>query len=667
MAEPVAGSPEGGLKVSSSSGQDLRFGPFHFDVANRFLYRDGVALPLPPRAVGVLAVLLAQPGQVVSKQALLDEVWKDTNVTDTSLAEAVSLLRQAFGDDPQRGDFIQTVPRRGYRFVARLDAPRGTTEVTGAAAPSVEDALWTPWLPWVLAVLGGILITSVAWSLRPHATPPRETIARFTIALPPGFHVADDRRALAFAPDSSAIAFVASQAGAPPVLFLRSLAEADSRPLAGTAGAEAPFFSPDGRAIGYFADGRLWRLDLDGGAPQGIADAASPAGAAWTRDDVVVYAARWGEGLLRVPATGGASRAATRIDRAAGEGRHAWPDVDPDSGLLTFSSVRLSDHGAMSDVRGWSPSTLGTSTLVEHASFPQWLPSAQVIAWRQARPVVARVDSRTLLVDDLPVALPFSVRQTPEGLPQAALSDRGALVSVASADPTGIAWITPDGRRVDGPWSDRLWPVWLAADGVTLLATGTLGVEADYRLVDLARGTEQRLAGRPAPTGSLRAFTQVGDGSGLDLAVARASQVVARVVTPADETAPALSPDETLMAWQSNASGLWQIALARVADSDAPQIVAGGTSPTWARDGHTLWFLSGDALMASGIDSGTAQSQPARKVADGVARILGTAPDGRVLVVTRSASSVTLDVVLGWAEEIRARLNREPRLPRSFR
>jgi hypothetical protein len=80
-----------------------------------------------------------------------------------------------------------------------------------------------------------------------------------------------------------------------------------------------------------------------------------------------------------------------------------------------------------------------------------------------------------------------------------------------------------------------------------------------------------------------------------------------------------------------------------------------------------LWFLNGDALMASGIDSGAAQSQPARKVADGVARILGTAPDGRVLVVTRSASSVTLDVVLGWAEEVRARLNREPRLPRSFR
>jgi hypothetical protein len=77
--------------------------------------------------------------------------------------------------------------------------------------------------------------------------------------LPPRFHVADDRPALAFCADSSAIAFVASRDGEPPALFLRSLADADSRRLAGTEGAEAPFFSPDGRAIGLLRAGPLWR------------------------------------------------------------------------------------------------------------------------------------------------------------------------------------------------------------------------------------------------------------------------------------------------------------------------------------------------------------------------------------------------------------------------
>jgi hypothetical protein len=70
------------------------------------------------------------------------------------------------------------------------------------------------------------------------------------------------------------------------------------------------------------------------------------------------------------------------------------------------------------------------------------------------------------------------------------------------------------------------------------------------------------------------------------------------------------------MAWQSNASGQWQIALARVADPVDARMVASGTSPAWARDGRTLWFLQGDALMASLVDGATAQSQPARMVAE---------------------------------------------------
>ena len=103
----------------------VRFGDFEFDRLNRLLYRDGAELALPPRAVGVLSCLIDRPGQIVPKQVLLDEVWKDANVTETSLTEAVSLLRQALVDDPQRPTFIQTVPRRGYRFVAAALAANG--------------------------------------------------------------------------------------------------------------------------------------------------------------------------------------------------------------------------------------------------------------------------------------------------------------------------------------------------------------------------------------------------------------------------------------------------------------------------------------------------------------------------------------------------------------
>src|SRR5512145_873452 len=96
----------------------VTFGSFEFDPYSRLLKRDGVELSLPPRVLGVLEVLLHRAGDVVPRQELMDSVWKDAFVTDTSLAEAVSVLRQALGDDPQAPSYIQTLHRRGYRWVA---------------------------------------------------------------------------------------------------------------------------------------------------------------------------------------------------------------------------------------------------------------------------------------------------------------------------------------------------------------------------------------------------------------------------------------------------------------------------------------------------------------------------------------------------------------------
>src|SRR4051794_18453213 len=96
----------------------VSFNPFTFDRASGLLRHGSREIPLPPRVLGVLAVLISRAGTVVPKQELIDTVWKDTFVTDTSLAEAISVLRQALGDDPQSPQYVQTVHRRGYRFVA---------------------------------------------------------------------------------------------------------------------------------------------------------------------------------------------------------------------------------------------------------------------------------------------------------------------------------------------------------------------------------------------------------------------------------------------------------------------------------------------------------------------------------------------------------------------
>ena len=101
--------------------KEVRFGPFLFDRVNRILMRGDEEISLPPRAVGILEYLMERRGEVVSKQELMDVVWKESYVSDTSLTEAVSLLRQSLGDTPQDPSYIQTVHRRGYRFVADIN------------------------------------------------------------------------------------------------------------------------------------------------------------------------------------------------------------------------------------------------------------------------------------------------------------------------------------------------------------------------------------------------------------------------------------------------------------------------------------------------------------------------------------------------------------------
>jgi DNA-binding winged helix-turn-helix (wHTH) protein len=98
----------------------LTFGPFSFDARAGMLRRDGREVPLSPRAFGVLTCLLEEPGRVVPKGELLDRVWPDTTVTDHSLTEAVRALRNALGDASRSPEYVQTVHRRGYRFIAAV-------------------------------------------------------------------------------------------------------------------------------------------------------------------------------------------------------------------------------------------------------------------------------------------------------------------------------------------------------------------------------------------------------------------------------------------------------------------------------------------------------------------------------------------------------------------
>src|ERR1039458_4053732 len=92
------------------------FGPFRYDAGQRLLFRGGDLVPLVPKAIETLHVLQERRGSVVEKSELMKLVWPDTNVEDVGLARNISLLRKVLEDESEENPYIETIPRRGYRF-----------------------------------------------------------------------------------------------------------------------------------------------------------------------------------------------------------------------------------------------------------------------------------------------------------------------------------------------------------------------------------------------------------------------------------------------------------------------------------------------------------------------------------------------------------------------
>src|SRR5467141_4109828 len=116
-----------------------RFGPFVADRTGYRVLRDGDPLDLTPKLLDLLFHLLDHSAALVTKEALLASLWPDANVTDNALAQAVSELRQALGDDAGTPQFIKTVARRGYRFIAPV-APVDSAFVERAQTPDARPA-----------------------------------------------------------------------------------------------------------------------------------------------------------------------------------------------------------------------------------------------------------------------------------------------------------------------------------------------------------------------------------------------------------------------------------------------------------------------------------------------------------------------------------------------
>src|ERR1051325_2115169 len=105
--------------------QVFEFGPFRLDTTEKLLFKHGEPLPLAPKAFELLAILVKRSGHLVDKNDLLREIWPDSFVEESSLTQNIYVLRKVLSESHDEPRYIETVPRRGYRFVADVQAIGG--------------------------------------------------------------------------------------------------------------------------------------------------------------------------------------------------------------------------------------------------------------------------------------------------------------------------------------------------------------------------------------------------------------------------------------------------------------------------------------------------------------------------------------------------------------
>ena len=184
----------------------------------------------------------------------------------------------------------------------------------GIPAPVVARRRTSQRLAWIVAAVAAAAAIAFAIGFVLRAPVPAHPL-RVSI-LPPDQH-SFDPMSIALSPDGTKLAFVATVAGGAPQLWVRPLDSTAAQPLAGTDEASFPFWSPDSRSLGFFAQGKLRIIDASGGAVQTLADAPQPRGGAWGADGTILYTPDAPSALFRIPAAGGTPSPAVGKEKAA--------------------------------------------------------------------------------------------------------------------------------------------------------------------------------------------------------------------------------------------------------------------------------------------------------------------------------------------------------------
>ena len=293
-----------------------------------------------------------------------------------------------------------------------MRSPRPHHQMPASGAAGRIPRGWRPALWWGLTclVVGAVAASIAVWKLKPPPPPAPQPVSRFTIALPPGEELTpfgqceDELPVLALSPDGTHLVYAASRGGSQQ-LYLRALDQLVSRPMPGTEGGYAPFFSPDGQWVGFLAElsPKLKKVAIGGGAPSTLCGASGNTAASWGPDDTIVFTAIYPARLMRVSAAGGTPQVLTTPDSRKGE-IISFPEFLPDgkSILLSLSG----DTPGESQIVVQSLETGARQVLVQGPAFrSRYVPTGHILYSREGSLMAVPFDLERLKVTGSPAQI----------------------------------------------------------------------------------------------------------------------------------------------------------------------------------------------------------------------------------------------------------------------
>jgi serine/threonine protein kinase/Tol biopolymer transport system component len=533
---------------------------------------------------------------------------------------------------------------------ARIEIEEALSTPSVTAAP-VSTPIRRSWLG-IVAAISTLALASLAivhFREKPAAEPPE---MRLEITTPPTTAPLE----FALSPNGRYIVFMASGDG-PQRLWLRALDKTGAQPIVGTDGADHPFWSADSSWIGFFAAGKLKRINIAGGAPQAIANASTTLGGTWNGDGTIVFAGSVGS-LLRIPASGGEPVAVTRIN--SHQTSHRFPQFLPDGRHFIFYAIGSPESSGiyLGSLDGGEAKRLAAAD-----SAGAYLGPAMIAFVRGTTLMAQHLDQQQGTLTGDPIALADPIGSNNLGFGAfSALAD-GTVAYRSGGGLRQLSWYDRTGKAVGvggAPDSSQVLYPELSPDGRQVALQRSVQSNLDVWLMDLARGNMTRFTFDPAidggpvwsPDGMRIVFFstrkgssnlyvkpssgagaeellletpntkfpqdwskdgrfilyQESDGKTRDLwalpmtATDRKPIVVAK--TPFDELNGQFSPDGRWVAYETNESGQFEIVVQPFPSPTAKWQVstAGGVQPRWRKDGKELYFYSLDGkLMASSV------------------------------------------------------------------